>query len=124
MKRDGGRYFGPYTNAGAVRETLELMGQIFCLRTCRRNLPKDIGKERPCLNYYIHRCMGPCTGKVSQEEYAATVRSALDFLDGKQKEVIRDLESRMNEASEALDYEKAAVFRDQIRSIQALSRCV
>lgn len=121
VKRDGGRYFGPYTNAGAVRETLELMGQIFCLRTCRRNLPKDIGKERPCLNYYIHRCMGPCTGKVSQEEYAATVRSALDFLDGKQKEVIRDLESRMNEASEALDYEKAAVFRDQIRSIQALS---
>lgn len=121
VKRDGGRYFGPYTNAGAVRETLELMGQIFCLRTCRRNLPKDIGKERPCLNYYIHRCMGPCTGKVSQEEYAATVRSALDFLDGKQKEVIRDLEKRMNEASEAMDYEKAAVFRDQIRSIQALS---
>lgn len=121
VKRDGGRYFGPYTNAGAVRETLELMGHIFCLRTCRRNLPKDIGKERPCLNYYIHRCAGPCTGRISQDEYARTVRAALDFLDGKQKDVIKELEGRMTEASEALDFEKAALLRDQIRSIQALS---
>ena len=120
IRRDGGKYFGPYTNVGAVRETLELMGQIFCLRTCRRDLPRDIGKERPCLNYYIHRCMGPCTGKVSQEEYHKNVQMALDFIEGKQKEVVKNLEQQMMAASEALDFEHAAVLRDQIKSIRTL----
>ena len=120
IRRDGGKYFGPYTNVGAVRETLELMGQIFCLRTCRRDLPRDIGKERPCLNYYIHRCMGPCTGKISQEEYHKNVQMALDFIEGKQKEVVKNLEQQMMAASEALDFEHAAVLRDQIKSIRTL----
>ncbi len=120
MKRDGAKYFGPYTNVGAVRETLELMTSIFRLRSCHRNLPKDIGKERPCLNYHIHRCMGPCTGKVSQEEYDRVFQKALAFLEGKYKEIQQDLERNMREAAEAMDFERAAVLRDQIQSIKAL----
>ncbi|MBQ7915892.1 MAG: excinuclease ABC subunit UvrC [Firmicutes bacterium] len=120
VRRDGAKYFGPYTNAGAVRETLELMSQIFCLRTCHRNLPKDIGKERPCLNYHIHRCVGPCTGQISKEEYNQTVKVALDFLEGKHKDVVKNLEKQMMDAAEVMDFERAAVLRDQIRNIQAL----
>ncbi|MBQ9592324.1 MAG: excinuclease ABC subunit UvrC, partial [Lachnospiraceae bacterium] len=104
----------------AVRETLELMQQIFHLRTCHRRLPEDIGKERPCLNYYIHRCMGPCTGKITQEEYMKAAGNAMAFLEGKQKEVVQSLQQEMNEAAEALDFERAAVLRDQIRNIRAL----
>ncbi len=120
MKRDGARYFGPYTNVGAVRETLELMTSIFQLRSCHRNLPKDIGKERPCLNYHIHRCMGPCTGNVSQEEYGAALQKAVAFLEGKYKEVQRDLEKNMKEAAENMDFERAAVIRDQLQNIKML----
>ncbi len=120
IHRDGAKYYGPYTNVSAVRETLELMTQVFPLRTCRRNLPQDIGKERPCLNYYIHRCIGPCTGKVSQEEYAAIVENALHFLDGKEKEVVNSLKKEMAAAAEALDFERAATLRDQIRNVQTL----
>ena len=120
IHRDGAKYYGPYTNVTAVRETLELMTQVFPLRTCRRNLPQDIGKERPCLNYYIHRCVGPCTGKVSQEDYAAIVENALHFLDGKEKEVVSSLKKEMAAAAEALDFERAAVLRDQIRNVQTL----
>ena len=120
IRQDGARYLGPYTNAGAVKESLELVQQIFRLRTCNRRLPEDIGKERPCLNYDIKRCMGPCTGRISGEEYREAFRRALAFLEGKAKDITDSLRKEMQDAAEALDFERAAVIRDQIRNIEAL----
>ena len=120
IRQDGARYLGPYTNAGAVKESLELVQQIFRLRTCNRRLPEDIGKERPCLNYDIKRCMGPCTGRISGEEYREAFRRALAFLEGKAKDITDSLRKEMQDAAEVLDFERAAVIRDQIRNIEAL----
>lgn len=122
MTHDKSRFFGPYTNVGAVNQTLDLMEKLWPLRTCHRSLPRDIGKERPCLNYYIGRCCGPCTGKVTQEEYGKLVDQALTLLSGRHNEVIRSLKAKMNEASQKLDFEKAAMYRDQIKSVELLSQ--
>ena len=122
VAKDKARYFGPYTSMFAVRQTLDLMQQIWPLRHCNRALPKDIGKERPCLNYHIGRCIGPCTGKVTQEEYHAILEKAMDFLSGHHQEVIQDLKAKMMDASEALDFERAARLRDQIKSVEFLSQ--
>ena len=120
--RDKARYFGPYTSVTAVNQTLELMEKLWPLRNCNRVLPRDIGKERPCLNLHIGRCCGPCTGKVSKEEYREMVDQAVSLLSGHHSEIIRDLKSRMLSASEALDFEKAAVYRDRIKAIEFLSQ--
>ena len=122
ISRDKARYFGPYTNVGAVNQTLELMEKLWPLKTCNRNLPKDIGKERPCLNYYIGKCCGPCTGKVTPEEYRQLVDQALTLLSGRHNEVINNLKAKMLEASSKLEFEKAARYRDQIESVQFLSQ--
>jgi len=122
ISRDKARYFGPYTNVGAVNQTLELMEKLWPLKTCNRNLPKDIGKERPCLNYYIGKCCGPCTGKVTPEEYRQLVDQALTLLSGRHNEVINNLKAKMLDASSKLEFEKAARYRDQIESVQFLSQ--
>lgn len=122
VAKDKARYFGPYTSMFAVRQTLELMQQIWPLRHCNRALPRDIGKERPCLNYHIGRCAGPCTGRDTQEEYHAILEKAMDFLGGHHQEVIQDLKAKMLAASEALDFERAATLRDQIKSVEFLSQ--
>ena len=82
QKKDKSRYFGPYTSAGAVKDTIELVNKIYQLRTCSRNLPRDIGKERACLDYHIHQCAGPCQGYISKEEYRERINSVLEFLNG------------------------------------------
>ena len=118
LERGKDRYFGPYTSAFAVKETLELLNGIFGLRTCSKKLPKEIGKGRPCLNYHIGRCPGVCKGTESEEEYRKRVDSALDFLGGNSKDLIRSLEAQMKEASDAMDFEKAAQLRDLISSVK------
>ena len=122
LLRDKNRYFGPYTNVLAVNQTLDLMKKIWPLRDCRRNLPRDIGKERPCLNYYIGRCCGPCTGSVNAKDYGAMVEQAIDLINGRHTAIVQDLEQKMKAASDALDFEKAAQYRDQINSIHFLSQ--
>ena len=121
MKKDKSRYYGPYTSAAAVKDTIELIRKLYRLRSCSRVLPRDMGKERPCLYYHLGQCMAPCNGLISQEEYRAKVLKALDFLSGKYDEVRSYLTDRMNEASEALEFEKAAEYRDLLRSIDEIS---
>ena len=121
VKKDKGRYFGPYTSGLAVNNTIDLLHKLFKIRTCSRNLPKDIGKERPCLYHHIGQCSAPCAGLISEEEYRAGVMKALDFLSGKYDEVRKYLTDSMNEASEAMEFEKAAEYRDLLRSIEDIS---
>ena len=92
MKKDKSKYYGPYTSAGAVKDTIELVQKLFQIRTCNRTLPRDIGKERPCLNYHIHQCQAPCQGYISKEDYRTQIRSAMELLNGNFNPVIRDLE--------------------------------
>ena len=94
MKKDKSKYFGPYTSAGAVKDTIELLNKLYQLRTCNRNLPKDIGNDRPCLNYHIKQCLAPCQNYVSKEQYAEQVTKALEFLNGKYDVILKDLEKK------------------------------
>lgn len=121
MKKDKAKYFGPYTSGYDAKETMELIRKIWQIRTCNRNLPKDIGKERPCLNYHINQCGAPCQGKVSKEEYRGNINEVISFLGGKYQPVIDMLEDKMNKASEELEFEKAAEIRDQINSIKGIA---
>jgi len=113
---DGARYYGPFASAGSVRKTMDLLKKLFPYRSCSRVIT---GKDpRPCLEYHIHRCAGPCIGAVDKEEYRRTIQQALLFLEGDTEAVIRDLETAMNRAAEALEFERAAVLRDQLSAIQ------
>ena len=119
---DGARYFGPYPNVQSVRETINLIRKIFPIRTCKRVLPRDAGKNRPCLYYHINQCLGPCSGHVSREEYQEVVRDVCSFLDGKQDAIIRRLEMQMQEAAERLDFEQAAALRNKLLSIRQITQ--
>ena len=112
LKKDKSRYFGPYTNAKAVKESLDLMHKLYRIRTCSRNLPRDAGKERPCLNYHIHQCDAPCQGEVTREAYGEHIAQALEFLNGRYERVLELLEGKMMQASEAMDFEKAIEYRE------------
>lgn len=116
MVKDGSRYFGPFTSAGAVHETLKLLKVLFPLRSCRR--PKFREGERACLNLHIHRCLGPCQGEVSKERYHSMVRDLCQFLEGRQDSLLKRLKQEMLEASENLDFEKAKEARDKIQAIE------
>lgn len=120
QKKDKGKYFGPYTSAGAVKDSLELIRKLYHVRTCSRNLPRDIGKERPCLYYHIKQCQAPCQGYVSKEEYRAQIDGVLDFLNGDYKKLLKELEQKMLVASEELKFEEAADYRDLMQSIQKI----
>ena len=122
MKRDKSRYFGPYSSAAAVKDTIELLNRLFKLRTCHRHLPEDIGLERPCLNYHMNQCSGPCQGYVSEEEYAAQVAGALEFLNGNYGPIIKDLENKMRAASEEMKFEEAATYRDLAESVRSVAQ--
>lgn len=122
MKKDKSRYFGPFTSAQAVKDTIDLINKLYLLRTCSRNLPKDEGKERPCLNYHIKQCEAPCQGYISQEVYRQQVEKALDFLNGNFQPVLKELESRMEEASEALEFEEAIRYRDLFQSVKQVAQ--
>ncbi len=122
MKRDKSRYFGPYTSAGAVKDSIGLIHKLYKIRTCHRNLPKDIGKERPCLNYHIKQCEAPCQGYISQEEYRESVNQVLEFLGGHYDNILNVLEKQMKEAAEALDFETAASVRELLFSVQKIAQ--
>jgi excinuclease ABC subunit C len=121
MRKDKARYFGPYPNAGAVRETIDLIRRLYHLRSCNRNLPRDIGKDRPCLYYHIHQCEAPCQGWVSEEQYKRQLEKAIDFLNGKTEDEIRELTRKMQEASDELNFERAASYRDLLSSVKKVS---
>ncbi len=122
MKKDKSRYFGPYTSAGAVKDTIDLIHKLYRIRTCSRSLPKDTGKERPCLNYHIKQCDAPCQGYISQEAYRENVDQAVEFLNGKYDRILKSLERSMTEASQALDYEKAIEYRDLLNSVKKVAQ--
>ena len=120
MKKDKSRYFGPYTSSTAVKDVIELTRKLYHLRSCNRSLPRDIGKERPCLYYHIKQCNGPCQGYISQEDYKKQVDGLLDFLNGNHREILKELEEKMLRASDKLDFEEAAQYRDLIQSVERI----
>ena len=122
MKKDKAKYFGPYTSAAAVKDTIELIRKIYKLRTCNRNLPKDQGKERPCLNYHIKQCDAPCQGYISEEAYGEKVKKAMEFLNGNFDPVLKDLAEKMYEASENMEFEQAIEYRELINSVKQIAQ--
>ncbi|MCM1542109.1 MAG: excinuclease ABC subunit UvrC [Blautia sp.] len=122
MKKDKSKYFGPYNSAGAVKDTIELLNKLYCLRTCNRSLPRDIGLERPCLNYHIKQCMAPCQGYIDQKQYREQVDQALEFLNGNYNAILKDLETKMKNAAETLDFEAAAGYRDLYNSVKQVAQ--
>lgn len=122
MQKDKAKYFGPYTSAGAVKDTIELIRKLYHIRSCNRKLPKDIGKERPCLNYHIHQCMAPCQGYISEEDYKKSVQKVVHFLNGDYDLILKELEEKMQEASEALEFEKAIEYRELLNSVRKIAQ--
>ena len=122
MKKDKAKYYGPYTSAAAVKDTIELIRKIYKLRTCNRNLPKDTGKERPCLNYHIKQCEAPCQGYISEEAYGEKVKKAIEFLNGNFEPVLKDLEEKMYDASENMEFEQAIEYRELINSVKQIAQ--
>lgn len=119
--KDKAKYFGPYTSGIAVKETIELIHRLYPLRHCQKSFPRDFGKERPCLNYHIGRCKGPCNKLISPEDYAKYIDGAVDILNGKTKDILKDLSERMQKASDELEFEQAAELRDLIGAVKKLS---
>lgn len=122
IQKDKAKYFGPYTSAGAVRDTIDLLHKLYHIRSCNRNLPRDIGKERPCLNYHIKQCDAPCQGYISQEEYKKAVNEVIRFLGGNFEGIQKELEQKMQDASEALEFEKAIEYRELLNSVKKISQ--
>ena len=122
MRKDKSKYYGPYTSAAAVKDTIDLLNKLYCLRTCNRVLPRDTGLERPCLNYHIKQCMAPCQGYISKEQYREQISQALEFLNGNYNMILKDLEAKMKAAAEALDFEAAAGYRDLYNSVKSVSQ--
>ena len=122
MKKDKAKYYGPYTSAGAVKDTIELIRKLYHIRSCNRSLPKDIGKERPCLNYHIHQCQAPCQGYISQEEYRKSIDEVVRFLNGHYDLVLKELEEKMMAASDSLEFEKAIEYRELLTSVQKVAQ--
>ena len=122
LKKDKAKYFGPYTSGLAVKDTLDLLRKIYQIRTCNRNLPRDIGKERACLFYHIKQCSGPCQGYISEEEYKKSIDQIIDFLNGNFNEVLSMLEEKMMKASENMEFEEAAGYRDLMTSVRQMAQ--
>ncbi len=120
MKKDKNRYFGPYTSAGAVKDVIELVRKLYQVRSCNRVLPRDCGKERPCLYYHLKQCTAPCQGRVSSEEYKENIKKVLRFLNGDFQDTIEELSQKMQAASDALRFEDAKEYRDLIESIRMI----
>ena len=120
MKKDKAKYFGPYTSSTAVKDVIELVRKIYMVRSCNRNLPRDCGKDRPCLYYHMKQCMAPCQGNVSEEAYKQNIGQVLHFLNGNFQETIDQLTEKMMTASEEMRFEDAAGYRDLINSIRRI----
>lgn len=122
MKKDKNKYFGPFTSAGAVKDTIELIRKIYRIRACSRKLPQDMGKDRPCLYYHIHQCDAPCQGYISQADYQRSVKQAVGFLNGQYEPVMKYLEEKMRTASETMEFEKAIEYRDLLDSVRKVAQ--
>ncbi len=122
MYKDKAKYYGPYTSAGAVKDTIDLIHKLYGIRTCNKQLPKMQGKERPCLNYHIHQCPAPCQGYISKEEYAKSVKKVLTFLNGDYAPILKELEEKMMAASEAMEFEKAIEYRELLNSVTKIAQ--
>lgn len=122
MKKDKNKYFGPFTSAGAVKDTIELIRKIYRIRACSRKLPQDMGKDRPCLYYHIHQCDAPCQGYISQADYQKSVKQAVGFLNGQYEPVMKYLEEKMRMASETMEFEKAIEYRDLLDSVRKVAQ--
>ena len=122
MKKDKSKYFGPYTSAAAVKDTIELLNKLYQLRTCNRVLPRDIGLERPCLNYHIKQCLAPCLGYIDKTQYREQVNQALEFLNGNYNRILDELEGKMKAAAADLNFEDAATYRDLYNSVKQVSQ--
>ena len=122
MKKDKNKYFGSYTSAGAVKDTIDLIHKLYQIRTCNRNLPRDVGKERPCLNYHIKQCAAPCQGFITKEQYDSSISQALDFLNGRYEGILKMLEEKMQKSSERMDFEKAIEYRELLSSVKKVAQ--
>ena len=120
MKKDKCKYYGPYTSSAAVKDVIELVRRLFKVRSCSRSLPKDFGKDRPCLYYHMQQCTAPCTGKVTEEEYRKRVDEVIRFLNGDYQETVDQLREKMQQASEEMRFEDAMEYRDLIHNIQRI----
>ncbi len=120
--KDKAKYFGPYTSSKSIKDTLELLRKIYFIRTCNRNLPKDVGKDRPCLYYHIKQCKAPCQGYVSEEEYKESIQKVLEFLNGNYSLVTKELEGKMKQAAANLEFENAAEYRDLLNSVMQIAQ--
>ena len=122
MQKDKARYFGPYTSAGAVKDTIDLIRKLYQIRSCNRNLPKDIGNDRPCLNYHIKQCKAPCQGYISQEEYRKSIQEVIRFLNGHYDGILQELEKKMLDASENMEFERAIEYRELLNSVKQIAQ--
>ncbi len=122
MQKDKARYFGPYTSAGAVKDTIDLIRKLYQIRSCNRNLPKDIGNDRPCLNYHIKQCKAPCQGYISQEEYRKSIQEVIRFLNGHYDSILQELEKKMLDASENMEFERAIEYRELLNSVKQIAQ--
>lgn len=122
FKKDGAKYFGPFSSATAVKDTIDLLQRAFQIRTCHRVLPRDISVQRPCLNYHIHQCKAPCQGYIGAKQYQENISGVFDFLNGNFEPVIEKLTKQMMEASELMDYEEALKYRDLIQSVRHVAQ--
>ena len=120
--KDRAKYFGPYTSSKAIKNIIELMRKLYSIRTCNRNLPKDIGKDRPCLYYDIKQCKAPCQGYISSEDYREDINQVLEFLGGNYEPVTINLKDKMKQASDMLEFERAAEYRDLLESVMSISQ--
>jgi len=117
VAKDKAKYFGPYTEVVALNEVMELVYKIWKIRTCTRNLPRDIGKKRPCLNYYIGKCDAPCAGYIKEEKYKQIIKEVVDFLEGRDTNIVKELKAKMEQASEKMEYEKALEYKEKLDAI-------
>ena len=122
MYKDKAKYYGPYTSAAAVKDTIDLIHKLYGIRACNRQLPKMQGKERPCLNYHIHQCPAPCQGYISKEEYGESVKKALHFLNGNYAPILKELEEKMQQAAEEMEFEKAIEYRELLGSVKKIAQ--
>nr|WP_052670936.1 excinuclease ABC subunit UvrC [Caldicellulosiruptor morganii] len=120
VEKDGAKYFGPYVKGYSVRQTIELLKSLFMLRTCKKKFPEQLGRGRPCLNFYIERCLGVCKGDVSEEEYQGLVEKAIKVLNGRGEEIVEDLKKKMFEYADKLMFEKAQEIKNKITSLEQI----
>lgn len=121
MEKDKAKYYGPFTDVLAAKETVETLHKLFPIRKCKKVFPRDIGKERPCLNHHIGQCIAPCSGRVPPEEYQVYIKDAMDFLEGKHHTIMKKMEQEMLMASENMEFERAAALRDKIAAIKSVA---